>query len=321
MSGPRLLNTEDVDEWEQALPASRSAFGSLGFARVQERSGDVSARLLVSEGSVTPLLLRPISDTELYDATTPPFTGPIGAGPSESLEAEGIVTEFDHLHPWDAAPPPEAEADREIVWVDTTQEPEQLRRESFTKAARKNLKRSEEECVDVYEAESAADVAEFHRIYIQTMERNDALRQYFFEVDYFQAIFQEMRGSARFLMAAQDGVVVAATLYLQDAESVYSYLGGADHAYQHLRPTNAVVSRAIERAHSEGKKRLILGGGYTSDDGIFRFKASFSPLRATLRLARRVHRPEDFERLAADWRERNPGVEESGFFPPWRQVG
>jgi len=319
MSETRLLTTKDAGEWERALPASRSAFGSLGFARVQERASEVSARLLVSEGSATPLLLRPIPGSDLNDAATPPFTGSIGAAPSGALEAEGIVTEFDHLHPWDAATPPEAAPDREIVWVDTTQESELLRRESFTKAARKNLRRSEREGVEVREAESAADVGAFHRIYIQTMERNDAHRSYFFGEEYFQAILSEMPDSARFLLAAKDGAVIAATLYLQDADNVYSYLGGADHAYQHLRPTNAIVNSAIESAQASGHKRLILGGGYTPGDGIFRFKASFSPLRATLKLARRIHRPSDFDRLAAEWRERNPGVKETGFFPPWRQ--
>jgi len=319
MSEIRLLTTQDAEEWESALPASRSAFGSLGFARVQEIAGDAIARLLVSEGTVTPLLLRPITGSELYDAATPPFTGPIGPGVATNLAAQGIVTEFDHIHPWNAAAPPEAEADREIVWVDTSREPEQLRRESFTKAARKNLRRSGEEGVTVYEAESAADVAEFHRIYIQTMERTDALRPYFFGEDFFQAIFEQMPDSARFLLAAREGAVVAATLYLHDTDNAYSYLGGADHAHQQVRPTNAIVTHAIERAHAEGRKRLILGGGYTPGDGIFRFKASFSPLRATLQLARRIHRPEDFDRLAADWRERNPGIEATGFFPPWRQ--
>ncbi|MEJ7875626.1 MAG: GNAT family N-acetyltransferase, partial [Solirubrobacterales bacterium] len=246
MSEARLLTSQDADEWERALPASRSAFGSLGFARAQEREAGASARLLVSERSVTPLLLRAIPGTDLFDAATPPFTGAIGLGAATSLAAEGIVTEFDHIHPWDASAPPEAEADREIVWVDTTMEPEQLRRESFTKAARKNLRRSQEEGVDVYQATTASDVAEFHRIYIATMERTDALRNYFFDEGFFQAIFEEMRDSAQFLMATQSGVVIAATLYLHDADSVYSYLGGADHTYQHLRPTNAIVSHAID---------------------------------------------------------------------------
>ena len=35
----RLLTTADADAWNAALPAERSVFGSLGFARAQERAG------------------------------------------------------------------------------------------------------------------------------------------------------------------------------------------------------------------------------------------------------------------------------------------
>ena len=187
-----------------------------------------------------------------------------------------------------------------------TLDPERLWRESYSKACRKNVNRAEREGVTVRAARDADDIAEFHRIYIQTMERNEALDSYFFDLAHFEAIFEELPAGARFALAEHDGRVVAATLYLHDADDVYSYLGGADHDFQQLRPTNAVVHDTIAWARAEGKRRLILGGGYRPDDGIFRFKASFSPLRATLELARRVHLPDDYEALVAAWRAHNP---------------
>jgi lipid II:glycine glycyltransferase (peptidoglycan interpeptide bridge formation enzyme) len=199
-----------------------------------------------------------------------------------------------------------------------TEEPDRLWRESYSKACRKNVNRADREGVTVRAASDADDVAEFHRIYIQTMERNEASATYFFDLPYFRAIFEEMPNGARFALAEHDGRVVAATLYLHDADDVYSYLGGADHDYQHLRPTNAVVHQTIAWAREQGKRRLVLGGGYRPDDGIFRFKASFSPLRATLRLARRVHLSDDYDALVEAWREWNPGARESGFFPLYR---
>ena len=149
------------------------------------------------------------------------------------------------------------------------------------------------------------------------MERNEALESYFFDEAYFQAIFEEMPAGARFALAEHDGRVIAATLYLHDSDDVYSYLGGADHEHQQLRPTNAVVHDTIRWAREQGKRRLILGGGYRPDDGIFRFKASFSPLRATLELARRVHLPDDSKRLDAAWRDHHGARRRPGrFFPP-----
>jgi lipid II:glycine glycyltransferase (peptidoglycan interpeptide bridge formation enzyme) len=239
-----------------------------------------------------------------------------------ALRDAGVVAEFAHLHPWKANPElvGGGEPDREIVWVDAALDEERLWRESYSKACRKNLNRAEREGVTVREAGSEADIAAFHRIYIGTMERNEAAPGYYFDRDYFQAIFEEMPGSARFALAWHEGEVVAATLYLHDADDVYSYLGGADHDHQQLRPTNAVVHETIRWAREQGKRRLILGGGYRPDDGIFRFKASFSPERATLRLARRIHLQDDYDALVGAWRERHrsPSPEPSSYFPLYR---
>ena len=344
----RLLTTADAGAWNEALPAERSAFGSLGFARAQERAGVARHRLLVAEHGEArvayPLQLRPLAGlpfaTELvsgaWDSASPPFTGPLAdadPGPATGpladqiaglLADEGVVSEFAHLHPWNARPAliGGAEPDREVVWVDTTLDPEQLWRDSYSKACRKNVNRAEREGVTVRAARDAADVAEFHRIYIQTMERNEALESYFFDESYFQAILEELPDSARFALAEHEGRVVAATLYLHDGDDVYSYLGGADHEHQQLRPTNAVVHDTIRWAREQGKRRLVLGGGYRPNDGIFRFKASFSPQRATLELARRVHLPDDYERLVAAWGEHHgTDADPGGYFPAYRSGG
>lgn len=338
----RLLTTADAEAWNAALPPARSAFGSIGFARARERAAGVEPRLAVAgSGSARvayPLDLRPLADLDLgavldsgrWDAASPPFTGPFvdGPGPADALRDEleglfrdeGVVTEFAHLHPWASSRglAPAAAPDREIVWVDLRLDPEDLWREAYSKACRKNVRRAEREGVTVRPARDLADVAAFHHIYIATMERNEAAGTYFLGLDYFEAIFKEMPDSARFALAEHEGEVIAATLYLHDADDVYSYLGGADHSHQRLRPTNAVVHQTIAWAREQGKRRLVLGGGHRPGDGIMRFKASFSPERVTLELARGVHLQRAYDALVAAWRARHPGAPEPGFFPPYR---
>jgi len=341
----RFLTTADAEEWERALPASRSAFGSLGFARVQERAGGPEPRLLIADTDACrvayPLGLRSLGDLPFTaksqsaraDSVSPPFTGPIvlegEASPESSdateeiatlFHAEGVVAEFAHLHPWGSEPAlvGGGEPDREIVWVDVAQKAERLW-ESYSKACRKNIRRAGREGVVVRVATIPGDVAEFHRIYTATMERNEASEAYLFDEPYFQAIFEEMPDSARFVLAERGSEVIAATLYLHDDDDVYSYLGGADHAHQQVRPTNAVVHETIAWAREAGKKRLILGGGYRADDGIFRFKASFSPLRATLELARRVHLRDEYDLLVEAWRGHYGDAPDGGYFPAYRQ--
>jgi lipid II:glycine glycyltransferase (peptidoglycan interpeptide bridge formation enzyme) len=150
------------------------------------------------------------------------------------------------------------------------------------------------------------------------MDRNAAQAKYYFPLEYFLRFFDEMPEQSVFLLAEHQGKVIAATLYLADDTNVFSYLGGADFQYQSLRPTNLVIQRMIELGRERGMKRLILGGGYRPDDGIFRFKASFSPLRARFSVYRRVHLQEEYDRLVAEWSSQHGVAPPADFFPAYR---
>jgi lipid II:glycine glycyltransferase (peptidoglycan interpeptide bridge formation enzyme) len=240
-------------------------------------------------------------------------------------QRQSIVAEFGHLHPWncriDCLHVENVVPEREIVYVDLTLTEEQLWHDSFSYACRKNIRRAQNEQVRVFLATQAGDVREFHRIYLQTMQRNQALDKYYFPLDYFLAFFEQMPDRARFALAEQRGQIIAATLYLHDDQDVYSYLGGADQTFQQSRPTNAVVFDTIQWARRSGKRRLILGGGYTPDDGIFRFKSNFSPLRGRFKVYRHIHLPDRFAELCTAWAKHyNCPIPAAGYFPIYRAL-
>lgn len=349
MATAEVLTIEDGERWRAVLPVGESVFGSVEFARIQQRHGGGDARLVTlgaPDGRIAyPLFLRAVDELPfadraaagLFDAATPPYTGPFAPrSPDEDVRAAfqealsrwctegGVVSEFGHLQPWRARAElldrPGPELDREIVYVDLTEDPEELWRRSYTHAARKNVKRARREGVRVLAPGDATAARELHRIYEQTMDRQGARESYYFPATYFGAFVEEMPGNSRIVLAEHGGRVIAATLYLHDDRDAYSYLGGADRDFQHLRPTNAVVHEAIRWAREAGKERLVLGGGYEPGDGIFRFKASFSPLRAELRLYRRVHLPDEYASLRDGWREYYGTEPRTAFFPPYRTV-
>jgi hypothetical protein len=341
------MDLDDEAGWREALPADASAFGGVEFARIRKVHAGVDPRLFVLDGSegpiAHPLHLRPTAGLglgegaeRLHDAGTPPFSGPRCARPPDAgtarafmdamaawCDSAGVVTEFDHLHPWHARTEllasDDVELDREIVYVDLTLGAEEAWRDSYTRACRKNVNRARREGVRVYAAEDERGARELHRIYAVTMERRGALPEYRFGPEYFAAFLEQMPANSRILLAEHSGEVVAATLYLHDREDVYSYLGGADSAAQSVRPTNAIIDEIIRWGRSEGKRRLILGGGYGPDDGILRFKASFSPLRAQFRVYKHVHMPAAYDALCEAWgRRHGGGPDPAGFFPPYR---
>jgi serine/alanine adding enzyme len=273
----------------------------------------------------------------LWDASSPEFTGPLMCGNtsgvsgdfqqrcSEKFRSEGIVTEFGHLHPWEdnhcLMEPDGIKFNREIIWVDVSVPPEELWRTHFEHACRKNINRAQREGVRVTCVTSDEHIREFHRIYFQTMDRNQALSSYYFPLEYFLMLRDELGEQARFVLAEHKGRIVAATLYMNDGVDVFSYLGGADAECQQVRPTNAVIFETIKWAHETGKKRLILGGGYKPDDGIFRFKATFSKYKQPFNIYKHVHMHPEYDNLRTQWAKYygQAGIE-SGYFPIYRHV-
>ncbi len=343
-----VYTTDDSSAWSSVLPIQESVFGSVQFARIVQEHMGYQARLYVLQDHTSliayPFFLRPICSLplsrqvsgRLLDTVSPDFTGPLArGGPAQSLAVEfpkrfstfasnqSVVAEFIHLHPWKAFTGALLghclQFDREIIYVDLTWPEEKLWRTSFTHACRKNINRSKCENVRVFEAQTLGDIREFYRLYIQTMKGRNALKHYYFSLDYFSTIFDQLRGSARFVLAEYRNQVVAGTLYLYDRDDVYSYLGGADVNFQHVRPTNAVIYDTILWGKGHGRKRLILGGGYSPNDGIFQFKASFSPERARFFVCKRVHLPENYAALCRSWsRIYGRDVQTAAYFPPYR---
>ncbi len=345
----KLLSVADVARWQATLPATASIFGSVEYARIYQEHTGHAARLFVlssDTGAVAfPFFLRPVNslpfavnlDREWVDILSPEYTGPIARTTDQALmqsfreqfdvvcRQHNIIAEFAHLHPWnwqaECLYSEDVSLDREIVYVDVTLSEGQLWNESLTYACRKNLNRTRQENVRVFVATSLDHVREFYRIYTHTMDRNNALKRYYFPFDYFQAFFEQMPDHVHFVLAEYRDQIVAATLYLHDDVDVYSYLGGADQAFQQIRPTNAVVYDTINWARQHGKRRLILGGGYHPDDGIFRFKSSFSPLRARFQVYKHVHQAEEYAQICSAWLAYYHGCELApNYFPAYRSI-
>jgi len=343
-----IHTTDDPTGWSSALPIEESVFGSVEFARIVETYLDYQARLYVlqeHDSTISyPFFCRPIRSLplgkevgdHLSDTVSPEFTGPLTpGGPVRSTPidfparfsafaaGQGLVTEFIHLHPWKALTGALRrdclQFSREIVYVDLSWPAQHLWQFSLTHACRKNIKRSQREGVRIFAAQTMGDIREFHHLYIQTMKDRNALKHYYFPLDYFSAIFHQLRVNARFVLAEYRNRLVAGTLYLHDRDDVYSYLGGADYNFQHVRPTNAIIYDTILWSKQQEKKRLVLGGGYSPDDGIFRFKASFSPERARFFVYKRVHLPEEYAALCRSWSSiYRRASQASAYFPPYR---
>jgi serine/alanine adding enzyme len=239
--------------------------------------------------------------------------------------ANRVVSEFARLHPWrDVANVLEASSileNRDIVYIDLNLPIEEILR-SFTHGCRKGVSKANRLNVQIELANDSKSVSEFYRIYHDTMVRVQALSKYHFPISYFELFQQLLPDNSRFVLAKHNGCVVAASLYLFDRDNLFAYLGGGDAEHQELRPRNKLIFEMIKWGKANGKQRLVLGGGYRPQDGVFKFKAGFSPLRALFKVYKKVHIPDVYDTLCEEHRKNHRvEPEDEGFFPAYRSPG
>lgn len=343
------LTTADAERWRSVLPAEVSAAGSLEYVRICERETGWAGRLFVVENGTPvaayPYLLRPVQElpfarglaTPRGDSCSTEYRGPLWlqdgrpAGVprfadifADHCREQGIIAEFGHLNPWmadDLIEPGHLRENREIIYVDLTRTADEIWTRSLSSDARRQTKQGQRAGVRVRRAASTDDVREFHRLYTLTMERREALNHYFFPLDYFLAFFETMSAHSFFVLAEYEGRVVAGGLFFQDRTEVRWHLSAADREFASVRPVNVYLYDTICRALGQGRERMILGGGYGKNDGVFRFKANFSPLRARFCTYHRVHDAAAYAAVTEAWSAHHGGQSPAdGYFPAYRSM-
>jgi lipid II:glycine glycyltransferase (peptidoglycan interpeptide bridge formation enzyme) len=173
----------------------------------------------------------------------------------------------------------------------------------FEHKVRKNVNRARASGVTVRIDENGARLDDFLAIYTGTMSRRNAQETYNFPREYFERIQTDLKGQFTYFHALVGGAAVSTELVLVSADRIYSFLGGTDAAWFHVRPNDLLKVEIMNWARSAGKAEFVLGGGYARDDGIYRYKLSFAPHGSVpFSLGSRVLSAGAYEQLVRDRR-------------------
>ncbi|MGB4590043.1 MAG: GNAT family N-acetyltransferase [Clostridiaceae bacterium] len=146
----------------------------------------------------------------------------------------------------------------------------------FEHKVRTNLGKAIDADLKIEFDEKGERLEEFLKLYHSTMERICADQYYYFPKDFFDHLNRLEEGSV-FVHVLYEDQVIASTLTLYGKENCYPFLCGSNHDYFNLRPNEFMQVETIKWAKAKGLKRLVLGGGYGEDDGIYRYKKGFAP--------------------------------------------
>ena len=189
---------------------------------------------------------------------------------------------------------------------------------------RKNVQRARREGLRVEFDTEGARLADFLAVYQSTMDRRNALDQYYFPRSLFESLFKELPGQVMFAHVMSGEKVVSSELLLLSTENAYFFLGGTLAEAFAMRPNDLLKHESFLRCRDLGIRNFVLGGGYGSDDGLLRYKRSFAPTGdVPFRVGTMTFDPAASARLVErrrEW-ERSQGKEwaaAAGFFPAYR---
>ncbi|MBW8360008.1 MAG: GNAT family N-acetyltransferase [Weeksellaceae bacterium] len=157
---------------------------------------------------------------------------------------------------------------------------EELQWTAFDHKVRKNVKKAIREGLSsrvFYRGISDERVEEFYKIYIDTMQRTNAAKHFFYTEEQFKLFIRNNADFAAVCTVYFEDIPVSSELLLVSGNSIYSFLGGTVDTYFDKRPNDFLKVEALNWARLQGKKYYVLGGGYGFEDGIFKYKKAFFP--------------------------------------------
>jgi hypothetical protein len=195
----------------------------------------------------------------------------------------------------------------------------------FEPKVRKNVNKARCSGIVIEVDETGKRLDDFLTIYTGTMRRRNAEDAYYFSREYFERIHTRLEGQFVYFHAIDStSRVISTELVLLSANRMYSFLGGTDAAAFHQRPNDLLKVEIMNWARRNGKTNFVLGGGYSMNDGIYRYKQSFAPGGSVpFSLGCRILEPKLYERLLISRTNMasSGGVAwtpKPGFFPAYR---
>ncbi|MBQ3133421.1 MAG: GNAT family N-acetyltransferase [Clostridia bacterium] len=219
-----------------------------------------------------PLIVESTDTSKLMDAYRQAFT-------AYCLEHR-IVCEFVRFHLFDNVDVREHFYGETVHSLDNvvvnTSKPYDEIRMHYKHKVRKNVNKANSYGLTLVVENNTDHLDDFLAIYYQTMDRNQAADYYYFKREYFENVTKLLPENFMFFYVYNGDRAIAAELVLCSDKYAYSFLGGTDSEFYMMRPNDMLKDGIIRWCIDTNREKFVLGGGYRIDDGIYRYKKSFT---------------------------------------------
>jgi len=349
----KILNYSDT-EWKDLIRQyNLDIYFAPQYCKIWEDYGDGKAQAFLYESSLGkifyPYLIRKIDYTKLnincFDISTPyGYGGPVlleykkneisllvkefRTEFSTYARKKGIISEFVRFHPvyknynFFIASDIECKFVRNTIEIDLENEPENILK-SMKPKTRNEVRQAirNELNVQFYSKPTLENIQAFYEIYLETMDRLEASDYYKFSLKYFINAFNLLARNAEIAFVFFDDKIISSSIFLLSDKLVHYHLSGSLNEYKSYRPNNIMLYQAALRYKKMGKKYFHLGGGYSGNDSLFKFKKGFNKNGLLdFYVGIKVNNKEIYNRLVREWKTKyNLGENfNSDFFPLYR---
>jgi lipid II:glycine glycyltransferase (peptidoglycan interpeptide bridge formation enzyme) len=234
-----------------------------------------------------------------------------------------VVSEFIRFHPLIdnlSYSPVEIASHKvnETVIINLSLTPEEIW-QNLTPSCRNKVRKARKAELAVVQDKQFENLDKFHKLYTNTMERLGAQQYYFFPLEWFYSLVELLENDVALFHTRWENTIIMSGLFLLSDQYIHYYLSGSDYGLSHLPANNLLLFEVALWAKNRGINFFHLGGGSQPKDNLFKFKASFSPLRASYHIGKVIHSSEIYKHLCGIRSSvGKSGADEKDFFPAYR---
>jgi serine/alanine adding enzyme len=160
----------------------------------------------------------------------------------------------------------------------------------------------------------AQSIDTFFNLYHTTMVRTKASPKFFLPKTFISDALNLMGSHICLATVYYKDTPVAASMYLLNGLNVYYWLVGSIKEYLKYYPMVYLIYNSILKFKSEGYRWLVLGGGLSENDSLYRFKYLFSNRVTPFFVSKKMYMDKIYEQLMLTRiQDYKPG-----FFPAYR---
>ncbi len=329
--------------------ANRDIFYNPEYYQINAEYANWQAELFLFRNKaykiIYPYVKKPIGKLEfingstelanLFDISTLEYGGPIIEGHADEssikefhnsftnyCKENKIVSEFIRLHPFQANHRhyPEPKSVKNVFYMDLTKPHREILLD-FKKSNKNAITKARRVNVNVHQTKKADEIAEFYKIYFNLMKTKNAEQFYFYSLDFVKNLIKRLGEKAKLYVAEHNNKIIAGSFFLYDNHAVHYYLAANAKEFSQHCPGNLILYAAIIDSKNEGYKTFNLGGGYQQNDGLERFKATFTKTKKIFYRHTKIHNTQAYEMLSnmkAEFCAKKQKAYNLNYFPAYR---